>query len=92
MDKLTRLCGLAVLLTAIPASADAVAWKRDRALIRAAHLEVAATIRTVRPAAYARRAPGSRKWTIGELILGAAQHEAYHTGQIQLMKRLLRRG
>jgi len=25
---------------------------------------------------------------IGELIVGIAQHDAYHTGQIQLVKRL----
>jgi uncharacterized damage-inducible protein DinB len=37
-----------------------------------------------------RRPPGARKWTSGELIVGIAQHDAYHTGQIQLMKRLWR--
>jgi uncharacterized damage-inducible protein DinB len=29
-----------------------------------------------------------RKWTYGELIIGVAAHDAYHTGQIQLLKRL----
>ena len=73
---------------AMPARPDDAAWQRDRALVRAAHLEVAATIRAVPPSAYGRRPAGNRKWTIGETILGAAQHEAYHTGQIQVLKRL----
>jgi len=34
------------------------------------------------------RPAGATKWTYGELILGIAQHDAYHAGQIQLMKRL----
>jgi hypothetical protein len=29
-----------------------------------------------------------RKWTFGELIAGIALHDAWHTGQIQLLKRL----
>ncbi|MEZ4413610.1 MAG: DinB family protein [Gemmatimonadales bacterium] len=73
---------------AVPARATEADWKADRALIRAAHLEVAATIRAVPPSQYGRRPSGNRKWTFGETILGAAQHEAYHTGQIQLLKRL----
>ena len=63
-------------------------WKRDRALVRATHLEVAATIRGIDPRTLGRRPVGNRKWTVGETILGAGQHEAYHTGQIQLLKRL----
>jgi uncharacterized damage-inducible protein DinB len=44
----------------------------------------------VTPRMLGRRPPGSRHWTYGELILGIAVHDAYHTGQIQLMKRLWR--
>jgi len=73
---------------AVPERPDEAAWKRDRALIAAAHREVTATIRRVSPATYGRQTASKRKWTVGETILGAAQHEAYHTGQIQLLKRL----
>jgi uncharacterized damage-inducible protein DinB len=73
---------------AVPDRPDPAAWKRDCAVVRATHLEVAATIRAVPVSAYGRRPAGNRKWTFGETILGAAQHEAYHTGQIQLLKRL----
>lgn len=73
---------------AVPDRPDEAAWARDRALVRAKHLEVAAVIRAVPVSSYRRRPAGNRKWTIGETILGAAQHEAWHTGQIQLLKRL----
>jgi len=74
---------------AAPARASEAAWKADCALVRATHLEVARIIASIPLADYGRRPPGNRKWTYGETILGAAQHEAYHTGQIQLLKRLM---
>jgi uncharacterized damage-inducible protein DinB len=77
---------------AVPARPDEAAWRRDRALVRAMHLEAARAIRAAPPAVYGRRTAGKRKWTVGETILGAAQHEAYHTGQIQLLKRLWKPG
>jgi hypothetical protein len=37
------------------------------------------------------RSVGSKKrWTFGETLIGIAMHDAYHAGQIQLMKRLWR--
>ncbi|MGH9457956.1 MAG: DinB family protein [Thermoanaerobaculia bacterium] len=35
------------------------------------------------------KAPGSGTWTVRQLVSGAAAHDLYHTGQIQLVKRLL---
>jgi len=36
---------------------------------------------------------GSQKrWTYGDTILGITVHDAYHAGQIQLLKRMGRRG
>ncbi len=32
--------------------------------------------------------PLGKRWTFGEMVLGIAAHDAYHTGQIQLLKRL----
>lgn len=74
---------------AMPDRPTEAAWKADCGLVRSAHLEVAKAIREVPPSRYGHRPLGNRKWTFGETILGAAQHEAYHTGQIQLLKRLL---
>lgn len=45
-------------------------------------------VSAVAPGLLSRRPPTSRRWTYGELILGIAMHDAYHTGQIQLVKRL----
>lgn len=71
-----------------PRLPDEAAWKKDRVLVGATQRDIVAAIAAVPVSAYGRRPPGSRKWTNGEIILGAAQHEAYHTGQIQLLKRL----
>ena len=47
-------------------------------------------VAAVRPERLGRRPPSSRRWTYGDLVIGIALHDAYHTGQIQLMKRLYR--
>lgn len=72
----------------VPRPADADAWARDVALLKQQHERLVATIAAVPPNKYDVRLPGGKRWTKGELILGIAQHDAYHTGQIQLLKRL----
>ena len=76
---------------AVPPRADEAAWKADRALLEAEHRRLIETIAKFPPAKLNRRPPGGRKWTYAELIIGVLVHDAYHTGQIQLLKRLLRR-
>lgn len=71
-----------------PARPTEAAWKADKALVAATHRAAARAILAVPPNRYGQRPLGNRKWTFGETVLGAAQHEAYHTGQIQLLKRL----
>jgi uncharacterized damage-inducible protein DinB len=68
--------------------ADAAAWAQDVALLRTEHERLVATIATIPASHYRKALPGGRRWTTGETILGIAQHDAYHTGQIQLLKRL----
>jgi hypothetical protein len=34
--------------------------------------------------------PQAKKWTFGEMIVGILSHDVYHTGQMQLVKRLYR--
>jgi hypothetical protein len=60
----------------------------DVALLKAEHEELAATIAKIPSSRYGTALSGGKRWTIGELIVGIAQHDAYHTGQIQLVKRL----
>jgi len=72
----------------LPAPADAAAWRQDVALLRSEHEQLLATIEAVPLGRYSEVPTGSRRWTVGELILGIAQHDAYHAGQIQMLKRL----
>lgn len=67
---------------------DAAAWATDVALLRSEHERLLAAVAQVPPIRYREPTPGGKRWTMGELILGIAQHDAYHAGQIQMLKRL----
>lgn len=71
-----------------PLPADASAWARDVALLRAEHDRLVEAVATLNERQLGRVPPEGRRWTYGELVLGIAMHDAYHTGQIQLLKRL----
>ena len=71
-----------------PDSADARRWAADVALLRDQHDRLVAATARVPSAALDRVPPEGRRWTYGQLLLGIAAHDAYHTGQIQLMKKL----
>lgn len=72
---------------ALPAPADEKAWKHDRALLAHFHDVVRAATASIPPEMYFVRRAG-RQWAPAQYIAGAAAHDAYHTGQIQLLKRL----
>jgi len=72
----------------VPDRADSGLWQADVALVKAEHEQLAATIGGIPSSRYSTALAGGKRWTIGELIVGIAQHDAYHTGQIQLIKRL----
>lgn len=74
---------------ALPRRADEAAWKRDRELLKAEHDRLLEVIARFPARRLDHRAPGTRRWTYGELIIGILAHDAYHTGQIQMLKRLL---
>ena len=65
------------------------AWRADVALLAEQHRKLRAVIAAF-PAARLGRKVGSR-WTAEGPILGMAQHDVYPSGQIQLIKRLMRR-
>jgi hypothetical protein len=67
---------------------DDRAWAADIALLREEHERLVQVIRSFPSARLGRRPPEGRRWTYGELITGIALLDAYHTGQIQLLKRL----
>jgi uncharacterized damage-inducible protein DinB len=74
-----------------PARATLIAWRADLRILKQAHADLRATVLALPPKRLAARSPAG-KWTYAELIYGVAAHDLYHTGQIQLLKRLMRKG
>jgi hypothetical protein len=70
-----------------PSRPDENAWLKDVALLARTHKELRATVASLDEAALGRRSAGSRQ-TPRFMIAGIAFHDAYHAGQIQLLKRL----
>jgi hypothetical protein len=69
--------------------ADESAWRQDLALLGEAHDALRDAVAGLRPAELTRRCLGSRDSSFS-LVTGAAAHDVYHAGQIQLLKRLSR--
>jgi uncharacterized damage-inducible protein DinB len=62
-------------------------WKRDVALLKSEHKALVATVEQLAPIELTRLSPKGR-FTMAGLIRGAAAHDLYHAGQIQVLKRL----
>ena len=73
---------------AIPDPPNASAWKRDVGFLESEHRKLRDTIQHLSPASLSFRSPRG-VWTYAEEIHGIAAHDLYHTGQIQLIKRLM---
>ena len=58
------------------------------ALLRSEHQQLVEAVGALPERRLAERTASGRRWTYGELVLGIAAHDTYHTGQIQLLKRL----
>jgi len=71
-----------------PEHLDARHWAADVAVLREAHERLILIVAELSPRLLTRRVPTGKRWSYGELVVGIAAHDAYHTGQIQLMKRL----
>ena len=73
----------------VPEAADANAWKEDRALLRREHEALLDVARGLEPSALERR-DAKGDYRALDLLFGVVTHDIYHTGQIQLLKRLYR--
>jgi hypothetical protein len=71
-----------------PSAATEAAWRDDVAVLRDEHERLVGAAKRVSIDALDHIPPAGRRWTYGQLLLGIAAHDAYHTGQIQLMKKL----
>jgi DinB family protein len=67
------------------------AWRADMALLDKEHRLLREAVSSFQPENLDHRARGS-KTSARRLIGGIAMHDVYHAGQIQLIKKLLRRG
>ena len=74
---------------AVPDPADGRAWKQDVALLEAEHRKLREVVSRLTPPLLRRRSPRG-VWTNAEETHGVAAHDLYHTGQIQLIKRLMK--
>jgi hypothetical protein len=73
---------------AVPRPANEKAWVEDRGLLAEEHRLLLETIEDFPDPLLHRSAGGRKRWTWGDLILGITMHDAYHAGQIQMLKRL----
>lgn len=73
---------------ALPADPGEAAWRADKALLAAEHTALVAALGRLDPQQLHLRPPSGKRWTWGEMAIGILAHDAYHTGQIQLLKRL----
>jgi len=71
----------------MPDLPDERAWREDRALLRREHEALVTVARALSPADLDRR-DGKGEYRALDLLFGVATHDIYHTGQIQLTKRL----
>lgn len=74
-----------------PGAATEAAWKRDRALLEEQHRLLRDAVAGLTGGTLAREVEGSEHDLVA-LIAGAAAHDLYHAGQIQLLKRLAKAG
>lgn len=73
-----------------PAVADTSekAWQEDKFLISEEHNKLIMAIQLFPESRLGEKTDSKKQWTYGQLLMGVTVHDAYHTGQIQLMKRL----
>lgn len=82
----------------LPGTPDERAWRATLAALDAAHEHLRDKVRGLDPARLttrvgdARNAPLGTGMTFEQTINGLVQHDAYHSGQIALVKKLVRKG
>jgi len=71
----------------LPERTTSAAWRADIRLLKDEHTALVEAVAALPVRRLTTRSPRGR-WRLVELIHGVAAHDAYHTGQIQLIKRL----
>ena len=73
-----------------PQQATARAWREDLRLLESTHRELRTAVAALEPRGLGRVRAGGKVTTLG-LVTGAAAHDLYHAGQVQILKRLMPR-
>lgn len=73
-----------------PVDRSEKAWRADVALLESEHRKLRDAVASIQPKDLDHRARGS-KTVVRRLIAGIAFHDVYHAGQIQLIKKLVKR-
>jgi uncharacterized damage-inducible protein DinB len=68
------------------------AWREERELLDRQHQALRRAVAAFPPSRLAKRLPGTQRRIALREIAGIALHDIYHTGQIQMLKVLYRRG
>lgn len=71
----------------LPEPGTRSAWREDVALLEETHVRLRETVQALDSKDLRKRPRGS-KWDCAAMIYGVAAHDAYHAGQIRLIKRL----
>lgn len=72
----------------VPEDAGAREWAQDRALLQEEHLKLVAAIEAIGDVDLDAKPADRGKWTYSDLLYGILMHDVYHTGQIQILKRI----
>jgi hypothetical protein len=64
------------------------AWKRDLSLLDKEHRALRGVVASFPRVKWSRRVKKGSRFTYAWMVRGAAAHDLYHAGQIQLLKRL----
>jgi len=64
-------------------------WKEDRQLLDEIHQNLRRAVASLSPDALGKPLPGGR-YPCAKILYGVAAHDIYHTGQISLIKRLMK--
>ena len=83
-----RLKGSNWFARPVPGGLTEQAWRADVALLLEMHRSMRDTVAGLTPGQLGSTGRGSRFKT-RDVVVGVAAHDLYHTGQIQLLKRLL---
>lgn len=72
-----------------PTKPDIKLWRADVELLKLHHTALTTAVEQLSDKQLDSIPPGGKSWPLRGIIAGAAAHDAYHTGQIQILKRLI---